>query len=132
MRSVTREVIDDDAREDPVDWIFDSRISMPHDIGGILRLWVRWKVLGIVVLVLGIIAALIAWCCSKDVDDLMWNFGVVRAGLILALCIFMVYVTWRARANRNARKLAEQEEMYKEIAKYYRERRSTRDSDSQG
>ena len=132
MRSVTREVIDDDAREDPVDWIFDSRVSMPHDIGGIVRLWVRWKVLGIVVLVLGIIAALVAWCCSRDTSDFMWNFGLVRAGLILALCIFMVYVTWRARANRNARKLAEQEEMYKEIAKYYRERRSTKDSDSQG
>ena len=77
-------------------------------------------------------AALVAWRCSRETSDFMWNFGLVRAGLILALCIFMVYVTWRARANRNARKLAEQEEMYKEIAKYYRERRSTKDSDSQG
>lgn len=119
---MTREVIDDDARENPVDWIFDSRISMPHDFGGIVRLWVRWKILGIVVLVLGIIAALAVWRFSKDVSDFMWNFGLVRAGLILVLCIFMVYVTWRARANRNARKLAEQEEMYKEIAKYYREK----------
>ena len=125
-------MIDEGERESPTDWIFDSRISMPHDIGGIVRLWVRWKVLGIVVLVLGIIAALVAWCCSRDTSDFMWNFGLVRAGLIFALCIFMVYVTWRARANRNARKLAEQEEMYKEIAKYYRERRSTKDSNSKG
>lgn len=110
-------------KENPVDRIFDSRISMPGSIGGIVRLWVRWEVLCLVLLVLGIAAAVIAYCCSKDFPGFQWNFGLAKAGLILLLCVFMVYVTWRARAHRNAKKLAEQEEMYREIAKYYREKR---------
>lgn len=110
---------------DKIAWIFDSRVDPPESVGNLVAFVFRWTVITFLCGVLGLVALLVAgFCVDFDIERMMMLFPYVRAGAILVLCCFMVYATYRNAVYRNRRKQKEDEDLYREIAAYYRERKS--------
>ena len=110
---------------DQIAWIFDSRVDSPVSIKSVPVVIFRWTVITLLCLILGVVALLIAGACvGFDVKRMMDFVPYVRAGVILLVCCFMVYATYRNAAHRNRQKQQEDEALYREIAAYYRERKN--------
>lgn len=109
-------------RFDQIAWIFDSRVDSPASIKSVPVVIFRWTVISLVCAILGGVALLIAGACvGFDLRRMMEITPYVRAAVILLLCCFMVYATYRNAAHRNRQKQKEDEALYREIAAYYRE-----------
>ena len=109
---------------DQIAWIFDSRVDSPVSIKSVPVVIFRWTIIILLCIILGAIALLIAGACvGFDVKRMMDFVPYVRAGVILLVCCFMVYATYRNAAHRNQQKQQEDEALYREIAAYYRERK---------
>ena len=110
---------------DQIAWMFDSRVESPASIRSVPVVIFRWTIITLLCLFLGVVALLIAGACvGFDVNRMMDCVPYVRAGVILLVCCFMVYATYRNAAHRNRQKQQEDEALYREIAAYYRERKN--------
>ena len=109
---------------DQMAWIFDSRVEPPASIRSFPVLIFRWTIITLICSILGVVALLIVGVCvGFDVGRMMEYFPYVRAGVILFVCCFMVYATYRNAVHRNRQKQEDDEALYREIAAYYRERK---------
>jgi type VI protein secretion system component VasK len=107
--------------------IFDANVDRPVGISSFLFLFFRLRFLLLIVALLAVVAVLVVMQFTDDYQEIYAAAMWVRAGLILVLCCFMVYATYRNAAERNKREknaqCEEDERLWKEIADYYREQR---------
>ena len=104
--------------------IFDATFERPTTLAEWGRFSIRWLIISVVLTLIGAVAVVVAMMFVKDksASSLTQVISYVRAGLILILCCFMVYATYRNAVNKNRKKREEELAMYKEIAAYYREK----------
>ena len=107
--------------------IFDANVDRPVGISSFLFLFFRLRFLLLIVALLAVVAVLVVMQFTDDYQEIYAAAMWVRAGLILLLCCFMVYATYRNAAEKNKREKnaqrEEDEQLWKEIAAYYREQR---------
>ena len=102
--------------------IFDATFERPTTLAEWGRFAKRWSVISGVLTFTGVLAVMTAMAFVKDGAALTQVISYIRAGLILILCCFMVYATYKNAANKNRKKQEEDLALYKEIAAYYREK----------
>lgn len=87
--------------EGDIDWIFDTSREGSIPKGGIWRIVVKWWMLRIVLASLAVIAFAVApGFCPQGVSPLLFSM-IVRGGLILVFCCFLVWMTYRRASRRN-------------------------------
>ena len=105
--------------------LFDANVERPRSFSSFLGTLLRWRFLLSVLSILSLVSILLVFPFAEDYQKAYSVSTWVRAGLILLLCCFMVYATYRNAAEKNKReKNAQREEderLWKEIADYYRE-----------
>ena len=106
--------------------IFDANVDRPVSLSSFLVLLFRLRFLLLIVALLAVVAILVVMQFTDDYQEIYAAAMWIRAGLILVLCCFMAYATYRnAVEKRKREKNAQREEdaqLWKEIAAYYREK----------
>ena len=113
--------------------LFDATVERPRSFSAFLGTLLRWRFLLFVLAILSLVSILLVF---PFVDDYQKAYAVstwVRAGLILVLCCFMVYATYRNAVEKHKREKGahreEDEQLWKEIAAYYKKEQGIRDKE---
>ena len=106
--------------------IFDANVDRPVGISSFLFLFFRLRFFLLIVALLAVVAVLVVMQFTDDYQEIYAAAMWIRAGLILVLCCFMVYATYRNAVEKRKREKTaqceEDEQLWKEIAAYYREK----------
>lgn len=110
-----------------IDWVFDTSREESFPKGGFMRWYVKRIVIVAILFVLAILAAIVtALVRARDAAPEP-VFAVTMGALILAFCVFLVWMTYRRASRRSRRREAEDMALYREIAQYHREKRQQGD-----
>ena len=107
--------------------LFDANVDRPVSLSSFLVLLFRLRFLPLIMALLAVGAILVVMQFTDDHQTIYTVAMWARAGLIFVLRCFMVYATYRNAAEKRRREKnaqhKEDEQLWKEIAAYYREKR---------